>query len=171
MSTNLHNDHENQLNNITVNTNQTIYNNNSCCEKIGMIIFFLALCFPITYCDLYYGIVDNSCTMHKSFKLPFEINDFLIATGILKAIGVFITVVEIIMEKKEFNTSVSTSTLVRVNSLPTGLYEYIWMIFGGIIFWAGTNTSVCSNGMRHYITASFILRYVIFGCKIFKSIK
>lgn len=126
--------------------------------KVALVIFLFVIYFPIILCDFYFGMNEKSCVMKESSQLLVGINDYLIVSA-LNLIMVFVVVSYFILSLNSETQSSDVYCFYFI-ILIMSLFNIVWNVIGGVIFWANVEESSCSNSMYNYVTISLIIKYI-----------
>ena len=132
-------------------------------KKLKMILFVIIFIFslPILFCDYYYWLNDKSCD--KLSDSAIGIDDYLAVSSILSTFYLFLLFVMICFAE-QFTIFFSNHQLISVVGailiFISQIFNIVWNILGGIIFWSQTDISTCSNSKRDYVVVSLIIKYI-----------
>ncbi len=139
------------------------------CMKFTIFIILILFIFPLTFCDLYFGLVDDSCVNNSVDRLAINLADYLIVGGIIRAIGLFFLLVLICcFNEKNAQCVIGIGMFLFVLG---SIFGITWNIIGGVIFWSYMDNSTCSDETFNYVFASLIIKYVITGVSLFVNNK
>lgn len=149
----------NQLNN---NNTASFESNNNKTEIncFKFIIIFLVLLFglPLAICDIYYAYNDNSCVYSHVDKIDINLKEYLQVSSLLTICFLFIVILETL-----FYENLKDTFLLAIGAIlliPISIFNTVWNIIGGVIFWGYMDNSLCSNNVFNYVFASIVIKYV-----------
>ena len=155
------------------NSNYSVKSSNNCgpncCIKSGIWLLIMIICFPISFCDLYYGYTDNTCVSEPAGRLAINLKDYLLVYGLIgmSVIGLLSSML-FCLDINTFGSKNSNidgcivcgGAFLAIIFVLVTMFLIIWNIFGAIIFWCLTDTSKCSNSIYNYVFASLIIKLV-----------
>jgi uncharacterized membrane protein len=120
---------------------------------------------PLVFCDLYYAYNDNSCVDSHVDRISVNLKDYLIVSGLLTGCLLFIIILGILLFNENSKTKITLFYFALILYIFSSIFNTIWNIIGGIIFWGYMDNSLCSNNIFNYVFASLIIKYVfaVFG--------
>ena len=153
---------------IAMEMSETSENCSNCCFKFSVWLLIMIFGFPLPFCDLYYGYIDNTCVSEPVDKLAINLKDYLLVNGwILMSLLGLISILIFFMDINTFNNKTTnngyfTGIIVfsGIISVLIGIFLTIWNIIGAIIFWNLMDTTNCSNGIYNYVFTSLIIKLV-----------
>ena len=129
--------------------------------KFVSLFVILILIFPLSFCDLYFAVNDDSCVNLPAGKLAITMKTFLLVNGIYSFIMFGIVSVLICCANLERLTeSVGFQFISMIFETVIKLFSVSWIIVGSIIFWHLMDSSKCSDTTYNYLFASLIIRIV-----------
>ena len=129
--------------------------------KFVSLFVILILVFPLSFCDLYFAVNDNSCVNLPAGKLAITMQTFLLVNGIYSFIMFGIVSVVICCANLErLEESVGFKFISMIFETVIKLFSMAWIIIGSIIFWHLMDSSKCSDTTYNYLFASLVIRIV-----------
>jgi len=135
-------------------------------ERIIKLIFTLIIIVivsPIIICDFYFGLNDNSCVEEMSDKLAINLQTYLVVSAAVS----FFMIAVILLSGCNMSTSNSDSKnecilcLLSFISIIFNIFNTIWNILGGIIFWNfAYKNNLCDKNVSTYLFISLIMKYI-----------
>ena len=123
--------------------------------------------FPLTFCDLYFGLTDDSCVNNSVDRLAINLADYLVIGGIIRAIGLFFLLASICCFNEKTGPYIIGIGMILF--VLGSIFGIAWNIIGGVIFWSYMDNSTCSDETFNYVFASLIIKYVITGVSLFAN--
>lgn len=140
------------------------------CAKFGFWLIGMIIGFPIPFCDLYYGYMDDTCVSEQAGKLAINLEDYLLVCGwielcILGLLSIALCFIDIGLSGSGSADNngcfVCGGALFGIIFALSSIFIGIWNIFGAIIFWGLMDTSNCSSSIYNYVFASLIIKLVL----------
>jgi hypothetical protein len=133
--------------------------------KILFIIGIIIICVPITFCDLYFGFTDNSCSKKEPPGLSINLKLYLLVSGFIELL-ILIGSLFIICSSKQLNKiSNKNICIVFCGSLIillVSLFQIIWNILGSFVFWGYIyENGDCNKEFSTYIFVSLLIKLII----------
>ena len=128
-----------------------------CLKFIGVFLILL-FTLPIIFADLYYAYNDNSCVSSHVDRLNVNLKEYLQVSGFLNMGAIFLVVLALLLyndKTKGFLLTFGTMLLIFI-----GVFNTVWNIIGGVIFWKYMDNTLCSNAVFNYVFTSLIIKYV-----------
>lgn len=91
-------------------------------------------------------------------RLNVNLKEYLQVSGFLNMGAIFLVVLALLLyndKTKGFLLSFGIILLIFV-----GIFNTVWNIIGGVIFWKYMDNTLCSNGVFNYVFTSLIIKYV-----------
>ena len=139
------------------------------CLKSIIIFVILLFGLPLTICDLYYGFTDDSCVSSHVDRINVNLKQYLQVSGLLTGCFIFLLILLILINEEN-----SKGFLLRLGTilyLFISIFNNVWNIIGGVIFWGYMDNSLCSNSIFNYVFASLIIKYVCCAFGLFSNNK
>jgi hypothetical protein len=128
------------------------------CVKFTIVFIFLLFGLPLGVCDLYYAYNDNSCVSSHVDRINVNLKEYLQISGLLTICLLFIIILETLFyENLKDNLLLTIGTILLI---PITIFNIVWNIIGGVIFWSYMDNSLCSNNVFNYVFTSIIIKYV-----------
>lgn len=135
-------------------TNMESSNNN--CSRIIILLIFLIISFPITFCDLYYCYNDDTCVSEPLDKLDINLQDYLFVYGWIQITFICLFCFCFCFLGIHNYDNIMKFTNIVYSIL--NIFLIIWNIMGAIIFWSLMDTTKCSNSIYGYVFISLIFK-------------
>ena len=136
----------------------------ACCAKTCIAITITAIISPVAICDLYYAATDNTCTHQNTHGLTITVHSYLLASGIIATVIIVATNIGILVmtpANSGFYTDQNGDATISIQSKICDFvgrtFNIAWLILGCVLFWAYTDISQCSDTVRDYLFARFII--------------
>jgi hypothetical protein len=136
----------------------------STCIKFCLCLFMIVFVLPITFCDLYFGFTDNSCSKDEPDGLAISLKLYLLVSGFTSASILVLFIMTLICypnfsELKDINddSKIISCTLITF----VKLFILIWNILGAVVFWGylyGSNQ--CNKQFSIYMFVSLIIKFI-----------
>ena len=136
--------------------------------KICNSITILVICIPIIFCDIYYSLIDVSCSNKIPSYLDVSLKIYLLLSGFINLILITFAIIMIIYVK-EFGNKNDIAYLLNIGNLYIScIFNLIWNIIGSIIFWGYIYyTGECKIGFSTYVFISLIIKLFVNFLSIF----
>ena len=139
------------------------------CLKFTFIFLILLFGLPMVICDLYYAYNDNSCVTSHVDRISINLKEYLLVSGLLS--GCFLIIVILIILSYNKNLNAFLITIGTILFIFISIFNTVWNIIGGVIFWEYMDNSLCSNSIFNYVFASLIIKYVCCVLSLFSNNK
>ena len=168
--TSLGNDIEANFNNIPQENNDNKSSNDKFamnCYKFTIIFIVLLFGLPLAICDIYYAYTDNSCVTSHVDRININLKEYLQVSGLLSLCFIFIIILGTL-----FSENLKNSVLLGIGAvllIPITIFNTVWNIIGGVIFWKYMDNALCSNNVFNYVFASIVIKYVCIVLNLFNN--
>jgi hypothetical protein len=130
---------------------------------IVAIILFIILLLPLTFCDLYFGFTDISCSKEKPPGLNINLQLYLLLSGFMSTIIIIGCLLGIcyLSYLKINNDNICLICFGSTFIILLSLFQIIWNILGAIIFWSYVYIKGnCNKQFSTYMFISLIIKLI-----------
>ena len=125
--------------------------------KICAVLLIIILFVPIIFCDIYFGLTDNSCINEIATGLNFTMKIYLLVSGFIGLVTIIFTICLICLISDNEKILPFTKIFEVINLS----FQIIWNLLGSATFW-GTlyKEGNCDLTTSTYIYVSLIIKLV-----------
>lgn len=121
----------------------------------------IVMCSPVIIADLYYAYSDNSCVYIRHDALDLTMKQYLLVGGYSNISILLISLYYMVSYRyRDQHARIYLNTFSYTISYLGNVFNLIWDILGGVIFWdAVYKSGLCSKNITQYLFTSLIIKY------------